>query len=265
MQTTDWQPTANHILVAIPERYHAPKGPRSPDGLAITLLAGEDSMQELEAQLRSGGIMQMEVESATSIQNLVRTGMVLALPPRLDDQMVLCMAGDQVRTYADIVQVVEVGDTVYLDWTCLTDENELFPGIYRVPYGAVICIICTSPDFDGIVESFLCPVGGYVLLSRVWAEDVVDEVIEGRSVKCRKRGDFVVQANVAPLANEGVVRWSDSPLGGAAKEVLPGQRVVISAAHALTETICGTDYLCIRHDHILAIKEPAYIDEGASL
>ena len=186
-------------------------------------------------------------------------GQVLQLPTRLDDQMVLHAVGDRARTFADIAPVVAVGDTVYLDRSCLIDENEILPGIYRVSYAAVICTIF---KFGILLQGqhedhhLLTPVGGYVLLNRVWADDVVYETVEGRVVKCRKVGALITQYNVPPLPNEGVVEWVDAPLRGCADDLRPGQRVIITPGHALVEEICGTEYLCVRHDYILAVKEP---------
>lgn len=252
--------TANHILVAIPERYHAPKGPRNPtNGLGLTLISGEDAMAELEAQIKTGGVLQIETETDTSINNLVRTGQVLAIPPQLTTEMVLCAAGEKVRTYADITPVVEMGHAVFLDWSALTDEAEILPGIYRVPYAAVICVI----EIDEMVEwPWLTPVGGYVLLSRVWADDVHDYEVDGAMQKVRftPNGKLIAQYNVPPLPNEGVVAWVDAPLKGALNELHPGQRAIISPGHALIETIAGTEYLCVRHDYCLAVKEPQFPD-----
>ena len=216
-------------------------------------------MAELEAQLRAGGQVKIETESDTSIKNLVRTGQVLSIPPQLTDQMVLCAAGEGYRTYADITPVVEVGDTVFLDWSVLMPDsngenpNEIMPGIYRVPYAAVICILW---PYFGVVEPI--PVGGYVLLSRVWADDVCDYEIDGvmRKVRFGKGGYLVDQVDVPPLDNEGVVAWIDCPLKGALNELHPGQRVVFSAGHALIETICGESYIAVRHDYILAVRHP---------
>ena len=292
-----WQPLANHIFVAIPERHHAPKGPRSPEGLAITLLSGEDSLKDLEYQLRTGGALQFETEALETERNKVCVGQVLQLPTRLDDQMVLHAVGDRARTFADIAPVVAVGDTVYLDRSCLIDENEILPGVYRVSYAAVICVISnheitettSDPQGDAFFQEFwehlyigtkptlppiskdnphqppktvrtetatLTPVAGYVLLNRVWADDVVYETVEGRAVKCRKVGALITQYNVPPLPNEGVVEWVDAPLRGCGDDLRPGQRVIITPGHALVEDICGTEYLCVRHDYILAVKEP---------
>lgn len=259
MISTDWTPTANHLLISVPSRYEAPNGPRSPEGLGITLIAGEDAMNELIAQIKTGGQLQIETESEQSIRNLVRVGQVLQVPPMLTDQMVLCAAGEGYRTFADITPVVEVGDTVYLDHSCLIDENEMLPGIYRVPYSAVICVI--DPAFVGLSgmhhSEFLIPVGGYVLLSRVWAADVCDYEIDGemRKVRFGKGGYLIDQVDVLPLDNEGVVKWVHEPLKGALDELHPGQRVVIAKGQALVETICGESYLVVRHDYCLAVRE----------
>lgn len=252
-ERTAWQPLANHLLIAIPERYEAPKGPRSPDGLAITLLAGEDSYRELEHQLRTGGQLQFETEALESERNKVCVGQVLQLPTRLDDQMVLHAAGTGARTFADITPVVKVGDTVYLDRSCLIDENEILPGIYRVSYAAVICVITPSLISFEDGKSWLIPIGGYVLLSRVWDADVVEETVEGRVVKCRKVGALITEFNVAPLPNIGIVMWVAHPLRGCADDLRTGQRVVITPGHALIETIAGSEYMCVRHDYILAV------------
>lgn len=258
MPTDTLTPLSNHLLISIPERFNAPKGPRSPDGLALTVLSGEDAMHELEAQIKRGGQLQIETETDRSIRNLVRVGQVLQIPPTLTDQMYLCAAGDGYRTYADITPVVEVGDTVYLDYSCLTDENEIMPGIYRVPYAAVICTIWDN-SFDAKLDfptTWLMPVGGYVLLSRVWAADVVDEPGEFGLVKCRKNAaGLITETSVPPLNNEGEVAFVDAPLKGALNELHPGQRVVFTAGQALTETICGESYLCVRHDYVMAIRE----------
>lgn len=283
-------PLNNHCLVAVPERYLAPQGPRSPEGLAISLLSGEDAMHELEAQIKRGGKLQIETDTDRSIRNLVRVGQVLQIPPALNDQMYLCAAGEQYRTYADITPVVEVGDTVYLDFSCLTDENEILPGIYRVPYAAVICVIRQEVPESGCIEfelngkkrytmvsdlqlarhhfkhdvpafpKKLVPVGGYVLLSRVWAADVQEYEIDGRMRKVRfgKDGYLVEQVDVPPLDNEGEVAFVDAPLKGALNELHPGQRVLITKGQALVETICGTEYLVVRHDYCMAVLEPNF-------
>jgi co-chaperonin GroES (HSP10) len=265
------KPLANHVLVALPHRYAAPKGPRSPDGLGITLIEGADAMRELEAQIKRGGELQIETATDKSISNLVRVGQVLAIPPCLTEDMVLCAAGNnKVRTYADITPVVEVGDTVYLDWSCLTDEREILPGIYNVPYAAIICTIYTFKQWDKALDdgkpfmpiSVLRPVGGYVLLSRVWADDVTDYELDDRMQKVRwnEAGTLIAEYDVPPLPNEGQVAWVDAPLKGALNELHPGQRVVISAGHALIENIAGSEYLVIRHDYVLAVEQPAIPD-----
>lgn len=260
MISTDWTPTANHLLISIPSRYEAPNGPRSPEGLGITLIAGEDAMNELIAQIKTGGELQIETESEQSIRTLVRVGQVLQVPPMLTDQMVLCAAGEGYRTFADITPVVEVGDQVYLDHSCLIDENEILPGIYRVPYAAVICVITFE---NNTMQPWLKPVGGYVLLSRVWAADVCDYEIDDvmRKVRFGKGGYLIDQVDVPPLDNEGEVKWVHEPLQGALDEMHPGQRVVIANGQALIETICGVEYLVVRHDYCLAVREAVFSDE----
>jgi co-chaperonin GroES (HSP10) len=255
-------PTANHLLVSIPERFRK----REP-GKQIIQIAGEDAMNELIAQIKSGGQIQIETETDTSISNLVRVGQVLAIPTQLTDQMVLCAAGNnKVRTFADITPVVEVGDTVYLDYSCLIDENEILPGIYRVSYAAVICVIEHQFNAPGPLDdvcAFLNPVGGYVLLSRVWSSDVTDYELDGamRKVRWNAAGTLIAEYDVPPLPNEGVVAWVDAPLKGALNELHPGQRVVIAEGHAMIEAIAGESYLCVRHDYILAIRQNPFTKE----
>ncbi|GAC1370957.1 MAG: hypothetical protein NVS3B25_19200 [Hymenobacter sp.] len=263
MNSDTLRPLDNHVLVSLPHRYEQPKGPRSPQGLALTLIEGEDNLRELEAQLKAGGQIHLETATEHSIANLVRVGQVLQIPPALTDQMRLCAAGEQTRTYADITPVVAVGDTVYLDHSCLTDENEILPGIYRVPYAAIICVIRKWTAHCGKLykpQEFntLTPVGGYVLLSRVWSSDVVDYEVDDRMQKVRfnAAGTLVAEYNVPPLPNEGTVAWVDAPLKGALNELHPGQRVVFEAKQALVETICGESYIAIRHDYVLGVREP---------
>lgn len=246
-------PTNNFLLVAIPERYKK----REP-GNRIHLLSGDDAIEATVRQIKLGQQIQLETETDTSISNLVRVGQVLAIPPQLTDQMVLCAAGEGYRTFADITPVVEVGDQVYLDHSCLIDENEILPGIYRVPYAAVICIITQFIPGPYFGKVDLIPVGGYVLLSRVWAPEVVDYEIDGamRKVRFGKGGYLIDQVDVPPLPNEGVVAWVDAPLKGALNELHPGQRVVLKEGHALIENICGEELLCIRHDYCEAVYVP---------
>lgn len=288
MSAPTWHPTPNYLFVSIPQRFEAPKGPRSPEGLALTLLHGDDAMAELDAVLRQGGNnVHFEEKHERSIENIVRVGQVLQIPPFLDNTMTLSGGGPKgLRTMADITPVVEVGDTVYLDHAFLIDENEIYPGVYRVPYSAVICKIddhihkdsgmydievggekryCFISDMQAVrmyrhgippVPPTIVPVGGFVLLSRVWGEDVVSEDIDGRMVKCTKfPNGMIASTNVPPLTGEGVVAWVGTPLKGSLAELQAGQRVVISPMHATAETISGTEYLCVRHDYVLAVKE----------
>jgi co-chaperonin GroES (HSP10) len=263
MTADNWKPLANYLLVAVPERLEKPKGPRSPEGLGITLISGEDNMRELQAAIRAGGEIRIETASDTSDANKVRVGQVLQVPPRLDSSMVLCAGGPKgYRTLADVTPEVEVGDTVHLDPSCLIDENEIMPGVYRVPYSAVICVI--TPVRNSFInnvpiDNFLTPIGGYALLSRVWADDVTDETdAEGGLVKCRKKDGLVVETAVPPLADEGVVAWVGTPLRGTLPEIQPGQRVVIKPGLALVERIAGAEYLCVRQDYVLAVREPDF-------
>lgn len=267
MSEINWHPTPNFLFVSVPERFAAPKGPRSPEGLALTVLEGDDAWAEMEAVLKQGGSkVHFEEKTERSVQNIVRVGQVLQIPPYLDETMLLSGGGPKgKRMMGDITPIVEVGDTVHLDYAHLTDQTEIYPGVYRVPYSAVICtvdVVRWEPDpQESLGEEawdwpILTPVGGYVLLSRVWADDVVDEDVDGRMVKCRKnKGGLVTQVNVAPLPGEGVVAWVDKPLKGALDELHPGQRVLIDQRQAIVETIVGTEYICIRHDYILGVKE----------
>ena len=269
------QALPNQVLVAIPQRYK-----QVAEGTGkIHLIAGEDNMRELIAQIQRGGAVRIETETDKSVGNLVRTGQVLSVGP-LNDQMVLCAANNNkgYNTFADIMPVVEVGDTVRLDHSCLIDENEILPGIYRVPHSAIICVIeqNTFVVEDGQLREWLLPVGGYVLLSRVWAADVEDVEIEGRMRKVRyvkgrpnmvdvtscadaskqyQPERMIEQIDVPPLPNEGVVAWVDAPLRGALNELHPGQRVLVAPGQALVESIVGTSYLCVRHGYVLAVKE----------
>ena len=131
-----------------------------------------------------------------------------------------------------------------------------------MPYAAVICVI--DPWFETIEQQArdrpnynLIPVGGYVLLSRVWSSDVCEYEIDDRMRKVRfgKDGYLVEQVDVPPLPNEGQVAFVDAPLKGALNELHPGQRVLITKGQALVETICGESYLCIRHDYCMAVLE----------
>ena len=81
-------------------------------------------------------------------------------------------------------------------------------------------------------------------------------------MKCRKNAaGLITETSVPPLPNEGVVAFVDAPLKGALNELHPGQRVLITEGQALTESICGTDYLCIRHDYCQAVYVPVFSDE----
>lgn len=206
MNSPDFQPLFDHLLVAVPERFAQPNGPRNPDNkLGLTLLSGADSMDELTARIRAGLPIEAETDTAQSDRNRIRTGLVLAVPKSLTPNRVLCAAANgKVHTYADMAPAVDVGDTVYLDHSCLTDENEIMPGIYHVSYGAVICVI--DEAFVGASSTkhptLLRPVGGYVLLSRVWPDDVFDEPGEFGLVKCRKSAaGLVIETAVPPLPN----------------------------------------------------------------
>lgn len=265
----------NYLLIAIPERY---KQVRTEGTGKIHLLAGEDNMAELIAQIKSGrGELRLETQTEASVSNLIRTGLVLSIPPQLTDQMVLCAAPNArgYRTFADIIPLVALGDTVYLDHSCLIDENEIMPGIYRVPYSAVICTIHDyraelaelGVRYPKVSFEVIMPIGGYVLLSRVWADDVKDVEIEGRMRKVRygkhssmdalaMEQAWIEQIDVPPLPNEGVVAHVDYTLNRAPNELRNGHRVLIADGQALVETISGTEYLCVRHDYCVAIIDP---------
>lgn len=269
--------TNDHLLVALPERYQRAQAVGTGK---IHLLSGTDDMHALMAQIKSGrGELRLETETNKSDNNLNRTAQVLAIPPQLTDQMVLCPASNAkgYHSYADIEPVVEVGDTVYLDKTCLIDENEIMPGIYRVPYSAVICVVVEWKHFDitalpvdgteaairaGAVPytttTSLIPVGSYVLLKRVWADDICDYEVDGRMQKVRwnQAETLIAQYDCPPIPDQGIVAWVDCPLKGALNELHPGQRVLLAPGQALVETIAGTSYLCVRHDYILATIHP---------
>lgn len=252
------QATANYIICSLPQRFKQAQAGTP----KIHLIAGEDNMRELQAQIKAGGQIQIETETDTSVSNMNREALVLSIPPQLTDQMVLCAASNNkgYRSFADITPVVEVGDTVYLDHSYLTDENEILPGIYRLPYSSVICVIYDyfPNDHTDFHWPVLNPVGGYVLLSRVWASDVVDYELDDQMQKVRwnEAGTIISEYNVPPLPNEGTVRWIDCPLKGALNELHPGQRVLLAPGHALVEHITGEDYLVIRHDYCVAVKQP---------
>ncbi|GAA4391807.1 hypothetical protein [Hymenobacter koreensis] len=243
------QPTANFLLVAVPERHQRKQGIKAPDG---TLFHTYRAMDGLDQTLRSGGEITAELEADDPI-HLTREGLVLRLPTRLDRSMVVCDSGipGKPRTCADITPEIEVGDTVHLDPASLADETEIEPGVYRVPYTHVLAVIKRN-GWDTLI-----PVGGYAFLRPVWDKDVTDEVIDGETRKCRVKGGLVLQADVPPLPNEGVVRYVGTPLRDCPRAEAQ-RRVIFDGGAALRETIGGEDFWCVQQDKILAVRNPEW-------
>lgn len=296
MNFDPFQPYANHCLVACPERF---TDQLRPGEKRIILATQDDRFSELVDALKHGENFHIE-EDENAYRTPVSTGQVLAIPRALTNQMMLCdgtgtmdvprtvpvlgannkpiwrkgsdghpemvtrqvgwMSVPRPKTCADIQNPVQVGDTLHFEHCYLTDDTEVMAGVYLLPYTALICKIV--PTYSALYPApELFPIAGYVLLSRVWESDVVDEPsAEGGLVKCRKVGDLVVETGVAPLPNEGQVAWISTPLRGTPDDLRVGMRVVIDQRQALVETIAGESYLAIRQEYVLAQRVPVFIE-----
>jgi len=288
VQTSDWKPAPNYLLVAVPERFeqqHQPGKPR------LFLPSGSDDWAALDAQIRLGVGAEIETDE---VPIPVRQGLVLAVPSRLTDDMVLCAGPHSTlvplqeavivhgktipdpatggrmlrstgklveqnipRTAADITQQVQVGDTIHFDFEALTDEAEVTPGVYLIGYADVIAILAT-PKLDPWHEDYPygpVPICGYVLLKRVWPEGVRQVNADEYGLEYTK-SDIVSQLDVPPLPNEGIVLWHSSPLRGTRQQAHVGDHVIVDVRHTRVETIAGTEYLCVRQDYLLAVRQP---------
>lgn len=239
------QPLANHLLVAIPERYtyHHTKGQ---DGVLIKTVAMTPGLAE---QIEAGyGDIPFELDEDAE-RTLVREGQVLAVPPALTEELYVCAGpNEKPRTGADIIySKIRVGDTLHLDSAYLTDENEIQPSIYRLPYTAAIAIIEELPN---IGETWITPVGGYALLSRVYPDGA--ELQEDGSYAVEKNGLW--QA-VGPIANEGIVQEISILLGPYRPYPFHLYDRVLFEGYPRLETIRGTEYIVVQQDTIAAVLE----------
>jgi len=291
MDASTWKPADNYLLVAVPERFvqqHTPGKSR------LVLPSGSDDWAEMGARLKAGEEIDIETDE---VPIPVRQGLVLAVPERLTEDMMLCAGphtrlvpklkvvldgrgkprvgpdGRQIlrsdgyveqpvpRTCADITERVAVGDTIHFDPACLSDSAEVSPGVYLVPYSDVICKVKLLPTDKWAHSHFIetpHALAGYVLLMPMWAADVVDAEIEGRIRKVRYgKNGFIDAIDVAPLPNEGTVAALSSPLRAHRREVHIGERVIFALGMASLQTIAGVEYLAVREDHLLAARLPA--------
>lgn len=291
MDASTWRPADNHLLVAVPERFvqqHTPGKSR------LVLPSGSDDWAELGARLKAGEEIDIETDE---VPILVRQGLVLAVPERLTEDMMLCAGphtrlvpnlkvvldgrgkprvgpdGRQIlrsdgyveqpvpRTCADITERVAVGDTIHFDPACLSDSAEVSPGVYLVPYSDVIAQVKELPADEWAHSHFVAfprALAGYALLRPVWAADVVEEEIEGRMRKVRYGKNGLVDViDVAPLSNEGTVAHLSKPLRGTCQELCVFDHVVFEPGMASPQTIAGVDYLAVREDYLLAARLPA--------
>lgn len=244
-------PTNNHILVSIPERYiaHQTKGS---EGLLIKSAVLTPGLLE---QIQAGyGDIPFELDEQAE-RTMVREGQVLALPPELNADLYVCAGpGEKPRTGADIHPEVEVGDTVYLDSAYLTDENEIQPGIYRLPYTAAICVIGPDFEYDGVIfPQTLKPVGGYALLSRVWPTGAETKFVDGVEHGWLTDEKTGLRFSVPRIPNRGVVEAASTPLGGY-QELELGDLVLFEGYPRL-ETIRGTEYIVVQQDTIAAVLD----------
>ena len=304
-------PRNNCLLVAIKERFTTTA---TPGKAQLILPAGSDDWQTLTEQLKTG--QAVNIETADDIvKTPVRQGLVVGVPMQLTQEMTLCTAPgtyysdrkvvvldknqqpvkdvhglpllknegytemQHMRTCADINEPVEVGQEIHFDPAGLTDE--VAPGVYLVPYWAVICVILEhepfylyskriKKDFSSPIQfpTILLPIAGYVLLNRVWADDVQEAEVEGRLIKVRySTSGLVAETDVPALNSEGIVAWVGRPLRGTSDKLAVGDRVVfhgykpfadksqpLDTGPAIVETIAGTEYLCVRQDQILAVR-----------
>ncbi|UYZ60085.1 hypothetical protein [Hymenobacter latericus] len=252
--TCDLTPLANYLLVSVPARAPQPAGAPK-----LVTLKGADDWQALTAALQAGTEFHAETNEDPA-QAPVNIGQVLRLPERLTPDMILCAGGLKNkgrRTAEDILQVISVGDHIYCDNLTFSKENELQPGIYRVPYSSVVCIVELAVDSHGkrIPElDVLTPVAGYVLLNRIWPAECFEERIDGVVRKVRRNSLGLVEV-CAPLDNEGIVAYAGDPLGEQSFTLQPGQRVLCQPGFASPVTIEGESYLAVRQDYIAAILE----------
>lgn len=234
------QPLNNFLTVAIPHRYVQKQALQGNDKL---LIRPYQMTPGLETQIANGyGDIPFELDEQAE-RELVREGLVLALPPQLTEDLYVCAGPfSKPRTGKDIHPEVEVGDTVHLDSAYLTDENEIQPGIYRLPYTAVIA---TLDDFN--VDHVI---GGYALLDRVYPDGAALQ--EDGSYAVLRGGLWEA---VAPIPNEGVIQWLSIPLGkNGDRQYDFGDRVLFEGYPRL-ETIRGTEYIVVQQDTIAAVLD----------
>lgn len=248
------KPLANYLLVSVPERFitHHKKGA---EGLLIKSAVLSPGLME---QIQAGyGDIPFELDEAAE-RTMVREGQVLALPPVLNEDLYVCAGpGEKPRTGADIHPEIEVGDTVHLDSAYLTDENEIQPGIYRLPYTAVIARIEES-ELEGKKYHRLHPIGGYALLSRAYREDFhVLQDIDGRQERCTEVNGIWEVAQ--PIRNEGIVERLSTPLGKTPQWLQTNDRVLFEGYPRL-ETIRGTEYIVVQQDTIAAVLDRKEVD-----
>jgi len=299
------KPLDNYLLVHVGPKFTT----TAVEGKPVLLLPkGSDGWAALTEDLKAGRGAGIEADSPIE-QTPVCQGTVLAVPEHLTADMTLCagpwtkyvermkvvhdekgrvvkaangravMVGDGhaeapvMRTCADITERVQVGDRIHFDPTCLTDEAEVAEGTYLVPYANVICTI-THDEFWAFHKTRPRPIGGYLLLYRVWADDVETADVEGRPTKVRYgAGGLIAELDVPPLPNEGVIAWQGSPLRGTTDKLSIGDHVVfhgykpfadksqpLDTGQARVENIAGTEYLAVRQDYVLAVRPPKYTE-----
>jgi co-chaperonin GroES (HSP10) len=245
------EPTNNFLLVSIPERFVRAEALRGDDKLLIRPYQMTPGLLE---QIQAGhGDIPFELDEEAE-RTLVREGLVLALPPQLTEDLYVCAGPfEKPRTGKDIHPEVEVGDTVHLDSAYLTDENEIQPGIYRLPYTAVIAIIEPYMHLWKLASNdpgTPRPIGGYALLSRVYPNGA--EKQQDGSYAVQRRGLWEA---VAPIRNEGVVEYRSYPLGGTPSNVAQEGDRVLFEGYPRLETIRGTEYIVVQQDTIAAVLD----------
>lgn len=238
------RPLANHLLVSVPSRF-VDHHTRGQEGILIKSAVVTPGLME---QIQAGyGDIPFELDEQAE-RELVREGLVVALPPELNEDLYVC-AGPfgKPRTGKDIFPKIQLGDTVHLDVAYLTDENEIQPGIYRVPYTAAIAIV---EDLPNIGETWITPVGGHALLSRVYPDGA--EKQEDGSYAVERGGLWEA---VSPIRNEGVICELSIPLGAYRPFAYHLNDRVLFEGYPRLETIRGTEYIVVQQDTIAAVLD----------
>jgi co-chaperonin GroES (HSP10) len=166
---------------------------------------------------------------------------------------------------SDIAMEVEVGDTIYFNWTALangrnkvTEDDEGWQ-YWGIPYDSVYC---------AVRDGKIIPIGSWTLVdpdTETWDDILIPtfypkELTGGQKVVRPKEQWF--QTKIAPESNglTGYVRHIGSPLKGKECLVSAGDRVVFRRGSKMERVIEGKTYWVIRQHRIMAT-----IDDGAKV